>query len=201
MSFNNCFATEMLVAKSLSEAQAEASEKIGQYTIENLRSMSPAEVLSIGYTPTSVVTGTATGTRTLKDAFTSGTWNKVDMIWGGVAGDQYLFDSVINVGNFMNPAEKLTPEQYADSARKTFGNDADKLLELYPSESKISALNTARRVNIDKMIANYFCAASQKLKSDKNFKTYIYCYEHIIPHMPERMEKFGVFHTSDVNID
>ena len=80
LSFNNYFATEMLVAKGLSEAQAEASKKIGQYTIENLRSMSPAEFLSLSYTPTSVVTGTETGTRTLKDAFASGTWNKVNMI-------------------------------------------------------------------------------------------------------------------------
>lgn len=67
LSFNNCFATEMLVAKDLNAAQAEAAEKIGQYTIKELREMSPAQVLVLGYTPTSVVTGTATGTQTLTD--------------------------------------------------------------------------------------------------------------------------------------
>ena len=54
------------------------------------------------------------------------------------------------------------------------------------------------RVNIDKMTANYFYAASNKNISDTNHKTYIYCYEHALP-ASERTEKFGAFHTSDVN--
>ena len=199
LSFNNVFATEMLSARDLKDAEAEAAEKLGQYTIKQLRAMSPAEVLALGYIPNAVVTGTSTGTQTLKDAFASGNWNKVDMIWGGVAGDQYLFDSVIDVGNFMSPADKLTPAEYARSAEKSFGQNSDKLLKLYPAESKSSALQTARRVNIDKMIANYFLAAEQKYQSDRNYKTYVYCYEHVIPDTPERMEKYGAFHTSDVN--
>ena len=199
LSFNNYTASEMLLTRDLQDVESEAKEKIGKYTIKELREMSPSDILALGYTPTSVVKGTSTGTLSLKDAFDSGKWNKVDMIWGGVAGDQYLFDSVIEVGNFIKPADKLTLDDYMTSVNKSFGSNADRLLKLYPGESKDNALNTARQVNIDKMIANYFYAASQKYKSDKNYKTYLFCYEHIIPDTPERMVKFGAFHTSDVN--
>ncbi len=119
------------------------------------------------------------------------------MIWGGVQGDQFLFDSVIPAGNFFEPAKSLTADEYTASARKSFGDRYGDFLKLYPV--KKNSLETARQANIDRMTANYFYAAGLKNDADSNYKTYLFYFDHVIPDTPERMETYGAFHTSDVN--
>lgn len=122
LSMNNV-TTEFPTTTNLSAAEAAAQEAIGNYTISQLRAMSPAEILALKYMPNMVVENTAeTGTKSLRDAFSSGEWNKVDMIWGGVEGDQDLFDSVIPLNKFMDPTKVLTATDYENSAQKFFGD-------------------------------------------------------------------------------
>ena len=197
LSMNNV-TTDFPVKTTLADAETAAQNAIGNYTLKELRAMTPAEILALNYTPTTAVVDTAeTGTKFLPDAFSSGEWNKVDMIWGGVQGDQFLFDSVIPAGNFFEPAQNLTADEYTASARKTFGDRYGDFLKLYPV--KKNSLETARQANIDRMIANYFYAAGLKNDADSNYKTYLFYFDHVIPDTPERMETYGAFHTSDVN--
>lgn len=195
LSMNNC-TTTFPVKSTLAEAEAAAQKAIGNYTIQELRNMTPAEILALNYMPMTIVENVLpTETRFLTDSFQAGDWNKVDMIWGGVAGDQDLFDFAFAPNTFEN--QILSAYEYRNSARQIFGNRANDFLKLYAPEN--NSIPVARQANSDKMLANYFYSAQLKNNSDENFKTYIFYFDHVIPDTPERMQKFGAFHTSDVN--
>lgn len=196
LSFNNV-TTDYPVFMEPEKAKAEAGKALGERTLEELRSMSAKEILSLGYTPTAVVRGTETESVPLPEAFATGRWNRVSMIWGGVAGDPYIFDGVLSLGNAFEPLNSISDADYVGAVRKGLGAEAGKALSLYPAGK--DALGAARAVNNDYLISSYFEAARQKDSSDGNFKTYIYFYDHVLPDTPERKAKNGAFHTSDVN--
>ena len=194
----NSVTTDFPSRSTLAEAEAASQKAIGNYTLKQLRAMSPAEILALQYMPNTVIVNSSkTGTRFLPDAFATGEWNKVDMIWGGVEGDQFLFDAVIPNGNFLEPASNITADEYTESARKSFGSASAEFLKLYAP--KKNSVTVARQANVDRMMSNYFYAAGLKNDADSNYKTYLFYFDHVIPDTPERMKKYGAFHSSDVN--
>lgn len=192
LSFNNV-TTDETVIRSLESAEDEAAEKLGDKTLAELRQMDAMELFRLYRVSSAVIDGEFLK-MSQKDAFSSGAFNKVDIICGGVPGDPYLFDSFVNLGSFFEPKMTLTAEEYGEALRD---KDAENLLELYPAGD--NALDAAKMLNNDKLIATYYYAAQLKNANDSAHKSYVYFFSHVIPDTPERMEKFGAFHTSDVN--
>lgn len=191
LSFNDYQSPTEPTTMTISDAESDAQEKIGSYSIEDLRKMSPQDVLNLGYNPHVAVIDGEIVAMSVKDAFDSGSFNPVDILCGGVAGDPYLFNAAIDLGNFIEPKTSLSVEEFYKSIPD------QKIADLYPLES--NALEVAKRINDDYLIASYFYAAKMKDSRDSFNKSYIYFFDHVIPDTPERMEKFGAFHTSDVN--
>ncbi len=194
----NTVTTKFPVKSTLAEAESAAQKAIGNYTLKELRAMTPAEILALNYEPMTMIENIApTDTKFLPDALEADDWNKVDMIWGGVAADQFLIDPVIPVGDVVNPARNLTAGDYVDSVRKVFGDRSDEFLKLYAPQK--NSIGVARQANSDSMMADYFYSARLKNDADENYRTYLFYFDHVIPDTPERMETYGAFHTSDVN--
>ena len=191
LSFNGYQSPDEPTVTTISEAESEAQEKIGNYSISDLRKMSPQDVLNLGYNPHIAVIDGETVAMSVKDAYDSGNFNRVDILCGGVPGDPYLFNSVIDVGNFIEPKMSMTVEEFNSLLPDP------KIAELYPISG--DAIDAAKSVNNDYLIASYFYAAKMKDSRDSFGKSYVYFFDHVIPDTPERMEKFGAFHTSDVN--
>ncbi len=196
LSFNSV-TTEYPVVNTLEEAEQEAAKALKGKTLAQLRKMSPEEVMSLGYNPSVAIRGSSTETLPLQEAFARNTWNKVDMIWGGVAGDPYIFDSMIPVGDVFSPLANLSQEEYADKIQKRFGKDTQNALQLYSAEKNL--LEQAKRINEDGVVASYAYAGQLKAKSAPAYKTYIYYYDHVLPNSKEDKQKYGAFHTSDVS--
>jgi|GEM_PF-551688 len=196
LSFNS-ITTEYPVMKTLGEAEKEASQALKGRTLAELRKMTPEEIMELGYNPSTVIRDTSTGTLPLKEAFATNSWNKVDMIWGGVAGDPYIFDSMIPIGDVFSPLDTLNSSSYKKKVQNRFGINAPMALQLYPEEEE--SLNAAKQINQDALIASYDYAGQLKEKSDPHYRTYIYYYDHILPDSEERQQKYGAFHTSDVS--
>lgn len=196
LSFNS-ITTEYPSITTLEEAERKASQALKGKTLAELRQMPPEEIMALGYNPSAAVRGTATGTIPLKEAFATDSWNKVDMIWGGVAGDPYIFDSMIPLGDVFSPLNFLTAEEYANKVQHRFGKNALKVMKLY--SGKENALETAQKLNQDGLIATYAYAGHLKEKADPAYSTYIYYYDHVVPDNAERQQKYGAFHTGDVS--
>ena len=195
LSYNNTTSEGVLMktTDALETMESDAAEKLGGKTLAELRQMDVAEVLKLGYNPNSAAIDNNFVTMSTKDAFNSGNFNKVDIICGGVFGDAYLFDAAVNLGNFMEPKTSLTAEEY--SALLSAAN-VENLLQLYPAGD--NALDAAKMINNDKIISSYYTVAQSKNSNDAEHKSYIYFFRHPVPDTPEKVEKFGAFHTSDV---
>ena len=192
LGFNNA-TTDETVIRTLDAAETEANENLGGKTLAELRQMDAMELFKMYKVSSAVIDGEFLK-MSQKDAFTGGAFNKVDMICGGVPGDNYLFDAFVNLGNFMEPKMSLTADEYSELLAD---KSAEDLSELYPAGD--NALDAAKMLNNDKLIATYFHSAQLKNSNDSAHKSYVYFFNHVIPDTPERMEKFGAFHTSDVN--
>ena len=144
LSFNS-ITTEYPVMKTLGEAEKEASQALKGRTLADLRKMTPEEIMELGYNPSTVIRDTSTGTLPLKEAFATNSWNKVDMIWGGVAGDPYIFDSMIPIGDVFSPLDTLNSSSYKKKVQNRFGINAPMALQLYPEEEE--SLNAAKQIN------------------------------------------------------
>lgn len=193
LSFNNVTSSETVI-RSLEDAENEANEKLGGRTLAELRQMDAEELFKL-YRVSSSVTDGEFLTMSTKDAFNTGNFNKVDIICGGVAGDPYLFDSFVDVGNFMEVKTALTPAEYAEQLNNL---NAGNLLQMYPAESSDSALDAAKLINNDKVISSYYTVAKAKNANDTAHKSYVFFFRHTVPDTPERMEQYGAFHTADV---
>ena len=144
LSFNS-ITTEYPVMKTLGKAEKEASQALKGRTLADLRKMTPEEIMELGYNPSTVIRDTSTGTLPLKEAFATNSWNKVDMIWGGVAGDPYIFDSMIPIGDVFSPLDTLNSSSYKKKVQNRFGINAPMALQLYPEEEE--SLNAAKQIN------------------------------------------------------
>ena len=197
LSFNNATTNETVI-RSLEDAELEANENLSGKTLAELRQMDAMEVFKMYRVSSSVIDGEYLNMST-KDAFESGEFNKVDMICGGVPGDSYLFDAAINLGNFMEPVLTLTETDYNSKVGETFAENSEVILSLYalPANPE-NVISAAKDVNNDKLISSYYEVAQKKNSNDSAHKSYVYFFRHPIPDTPERMEKFGAFHTGDV---
>ncbi len=195
LSYNNSTSEGVLLktTDTLENMESTATEKLDGKTLAELRQMDAAEILKLGYMPNSATIDGTFVTMSTKDSFNSGNFNKVDIICGGVFGDPYLFDAFLNLGNFMEPKISLTADEYEELLRDA---NAENLLELYPAGE--NALDAAKSVNNDKTISSYYTVAQEKNSNDADHRSYVYFFRHPVPDTPERMEKYGAFHTGDV---
>ena len=192
------------VPASLEEAEAAAAEKLGDVTLEDLRSMSSKEVqeLTATYNPTSTCIDDTIVTQGRAEAFANGDYNKVDLMWGGVTGDTSLFGTLQipdDDGNPFTPVLSLTPDQYKTAVQDSFGEKAERCMELYPvDETKDNVIDATGVINEDGLLARYYNASVQKDTVDPDHKTYVYYFSHPVADTEERMAENGAFHTGDV---
>lgn len=190
--------------QTVEQAQEAASQRLGDYTLADLRAMSGEEVqaLSMTYNPSSTVLDGQIVTQSLKEAYDSGSYNQVDMLWGCVTEDASMFSALQlpdDDGNPFSPVVSVTPENLVQAIRDSFGEDADTILELYPVDmSAKDQIGVAKQINFDSMITGYYQAASAKQAGDPSHDTFIYNFSRVVPDTPERMAKNGAFHTGDV---
>ncbi len=194
LSYNNVTSEETQIA-TLEDNELEANEKLAGKTLAELREMDAMEIFKLYSARKATIDGEYF-TMNQREAFETGNFNKVDIICGGVPGDTYLFDPAINLGNFIEPTLTLTADEYLNLAQESFGEESSTILTLYPAGENV--LDTAKMANNDKLISSYYFATQMLNAADSAHKTFIYFFHHAVPDTPERMEKFGAFHTSDV---
>ncbi|HSN42929.1 MAG TPA: carboxylesterase family protein, partial [Propionibacteriaceae bacterium] len=187
---------------ALAEAQCLATNAFGaDYTLDELRAMSSAEVqaLTALYNPTSPVIDGTIITKSLTDAYLSGTANPVDLMIGNVDGDASLFGPVSFPDDNGFPFDRissLSPEDYTAAVTAQLGAE---FLALYPVDPDASnVIETARALNADGMVAGAARQAYVRTAKYSDRNTYVYQFSHIVPDTPERMESYGAFHTGDV---
>lgn len=194
------FPPETVLPVPLAYAEAEAREKLGEITLEKLRSMDSEEVqkLAAVYNPHKPCLDNEILVQTMSEAFASGNYNKADMIWGGVPGDCGLF-GILQVLNKEDDWSKYTVDEYKEILQSVLGEKVENCLQCYGSVNtgeEISAQVNA--INKDELLARYYNASVQKNRTDPEHKTYVYTFSHVVPDTPKRMEKNGSFHTGDV---
>lgn len=192
---------------TVEELQAEAAGSLSDYTIEDLRAMSMAELQGLAegtYNPSSICIDGEIFKQSYLDAFYSGEYNKVDFLTGCVTGDSTTFAYLTlpdDDGIPFTPVLSATPEAYADALKDTFGEYADDVHALYMEEDGAEDVYfpTIDTLNIDGMIANYYFNAVLRDAKDTEHSSYIYYFSHSIPDAENALGAFGAFHTSDVS--
>ncbi len=190
LSFNG-YKSDLLRINSVETAEAESAKELRGYLLSDLRKLSAQELLDLKYAPSNAVIDGDILESTIKDAYNSGNFNKVDTICGFVSGDPYLLDKCLDLGMFFEPKTSLSLSEYWDLV-------PDKNLgRMYDPES--NPLAAAKAINNDYLAAGYYWAAKTKDMNDPDHNSFVYFFDHTVPDTPERMAKFGAFHTGDVN--
>ena len=202
MSANNYGAKSIATVE---EAQEKAAQKLSQYTIEDLRKMTSVEVqaLTSTYNPSSVVIDGILVTQTLAEAFASGNYNKVDMLWGAVSGDAGTYGELTlpdDDGNPFTPVLSVTPAALLTAIAETVGEGKVAECEAaYPFDHEAEDVyDIAEQINFDSLLAGYYYAATQKNAVDTEHTVYLYNFSRVVPDTEARMKEHGAFHTADV---
>lgn len=191
---------------ALEKAEKTAAEKLGEYTLADLRAMSSTEVqaLTSTYNPTQTVIDGEIITGTLQETFDSGKYNAVNMLWGWVAGDGPTYGTLSlpdDDNNPWTPVLSVSPADYRTALESKFGAEgAEECLRCYPiDENAPNVIEVAEQVNLGTLISTYYHGAMAKNNGDSAHKTYLYSFVHPLADTPERMKEFGAFHTADVS--
>jgi para-nitrobenzyl esterase len=183
---------------TLATAQARATTAFGQYTLEQLRSMSSAEVqaLTATYNPTGPVIDGTIVTQSLADAYLSGTANPVDLMIGSVDGDGGPLRLPDDNSEPFDRVGSVTPAAYTAAVTAQLGAE---FLDLYPVDpNATNVIETARELNADGMVAGAARQAEVREAHYADENSYMYQFSRIVPDTAARMEQFGAFHTGDV---
>ncbi len=181
---------------SKEDAQAEAKQFLGDYTVEQLRSMSTQEVDKLReiYNPSTHIIDGEYLTGTQKDAYASGEFNHVDFMTGCVTGDTVLFGGFINLPE---GEEKWAKELYKAVVEEELGDKADEFLKLYPADENVT--ETVAQIAIDNANVQCAYAIAQKDANDSENKSYQWYFSRSVPDKdPETEKMWGSFHTGDV---
>lgn len=180
---------------TVEDAKAAAKEALGQYTVADLRAMSTleADALRAVYNPTNHVIDNEYITSSTKDAYASGSFNKVDFMTGCVTGDTALFGSFLSLPE---GEEAWTAELYETAAKEAVGDLADELMAAYPAEGDLNALMA--QMSVDNANAQYSYMLAKKAANDSH-SNYQWYFTRSVPDAdPEVEAMWGAFHTGDV---
>ena len=186
---------------TLAAAQTAATQALGTYTVDRLRAMTSAQVqaLAATYNPTGAVIDGKILTKSLTDAYLSGTANPVDLVIGNVDGDAGLFGPLRLPDDNSNPFDRVqsvSPAVYTAAVTEQYGAD---LLALYPVDPAASnVIATARALQAEGLVAGAARHAAVRSVKYSRRNTYVYQFSHVVPDTPERMASYGPFHTGDV---
>lgn len=206
MSANSYGFGPMSGVKTMEDAEKEASEALGDVTVEQLRSMpvEDLEKIRANYNPSSTVNDGEYVTQDLKTAYNSGNFNHVDLMQGGVTGDTTLFGGFITLpdddNNPQTPVTSISPADFKAAVQTQLGDLTDEFLAAYPvddsAENVISVNNDA---SFDNAVAQYSITLRAKDSGDSENKSYQYMFTHPVPDKDKSLqESYGAFHTGDV---
>ena len=183
---------------TLAAAQTRATQAFGQYTLAQLRAMTSAQVqaLTATYNPTGTVIDGTIVTKSLADAYTSGTANPVDLMIGNVDGDGGPLRLPDDDSEPFDLVGAVTPAAYTAAVTAQLGAE---FLALYPVDpAATNVIATARELNADGMVTGAARHAEVREAKYSAENSYLYQFSRIVPDTAARMEQFGAFHTGDV---
>lgn len=184
------------------KAQATAAQFLREYSVDALRKLNTKQVQSLAesvYNPSTMCIDGKYLTRDAVDAYKSGKFNNVDLLFGCVTGDRVLYStagtSVIpGVSSFHE--EPTTDDAYKLRLKDTFASLSEEYYKLYSGEKIPDLLFD---IDVDALIADLYSSARVKDAADKEHRSYLCLFSHELPDTEERMERFGAFHSSDVS--
>ena len=165
------------------DAQAAFKEAYPDVTIEDLRALS-IEDLFANYSCSAVVVDHAVIGEGNVENRLEGKQNPANLMIGYVEGDTGIFSGV--------GGEMTTVEDYEAWVHETFGDDAEKILELYPAASEEEVASICKKISVDRMIISAWAEAALECTSGKD--AFIYFIDHQAPAATE----VGMFHTGDI---
>lgn len=154
------------------------------YTLEEMRAMTPDEIISVDNSAALCNDGYALSGN-FAQAIVSGQVNDVPLMSGMVTGDALLF----GIGQGAS-----TMAEFETALQNAFGDKAKQVLDLYHVTEE-NAATVASEFNSDNMIALQDILAQARKKGCKS-DTYLYFFTHAMP--DELGGSSGAFHTSDV---
>lgn len=187
----NSYKNKMPLIKSVVSAEEESEKIFRGYLLSDLKNLSAQEILDLKYAPNAAVIDGDIIERSVKDAFDSGNFNKVDTMCGFVTGDMHIVDWYFDLGSMVNPTTSLSvTDFYNQLPDKTLGLMYD------PANDPLSA---AQSINNDYAVTGYYCGAKMKDMHDPEHNAFVYVFDYSIPDTPERMKKFGAFHRCEAS--
>lgn len=87
-------------------------------------------------------------------------------------------------------------DEYRSSARETYGEDADRFLDLYPGNSAEQVLESLLRAETDKIMTRAMRRWAQLQTQTGESDAYLYFFSHIPPE--KGLEKYGAYHGAEV---
>ncbi|MFI6781661.1 carboxylesterase/lipase family protein, partial [Micromonospora sp. NPDC050276] len=87
-------------------------------------------------------------------------------------------------------------DEYRSSARETYGEDADRFLDLYPGETAEQVLESLLRAETDKIMTRAMRRWAQLQTQTGESDAYLYFFSHIPPE--KGLEKYGAYHGAEV---
>lgn len=170
--------------KAAEENGLAVAEKVGAGSIEALRDMPAEEVMKLRTGMGSVIVDGYVITQPIPETFAKGEQTIVPLITGYNADDD-LFSMPV------------TLEQYRANLDRQFGDNAQKVFELYPAENDEEATAAQKKLSRDNTfgIQNYAWARMQSETGEAN--AYLYFFARKVPADGE-MAQYGAFHSGEI---
>ena len=173
------------IYKPLSECEREGDELLQGRSIDDMRSMSPDELLKFpAFHPYCIDGHVLTGT--FNDGVRAGLTDNYDFLVTYAASNHAFSDYSM----FMIMLDVTGEHNYESEMRAFFGEYADRAMKLYPFRG--DAQEFILRISRERYTASVMMLAALR----KNSNTWLAEFRHIMPG-PES-QKWGAFHTSDV---
>ena len=171
--------------KPLSECEREGDELLNGRSINDMRSMTPDELLKLpAFHPYCIDGHVLTGT--FNDGVRAGLTDDYDFVVTYTASNHSFSDYSM----FMLMRDVTGEQNYESEMRAFFGVNADRAMKLYPFRG--DAQEFIFRISRDRYTASVMMLAALR----KNSNTWLAEFRHIMPG-PEA-QQWGAFHTSDV---
>lgn len=190
--------------KTLKELQEETSKKLAQYTLDDLRKMSAKEILNLsnqgGFPMTCIDNEILTGD--IVEAYATGKFNHVNMMFGSVTEDCTLFSSLkpLPGEDPMMPCVEMSADTLKKkiqiSMTKHMAEECEKVYAV--PENKANVIDVAKTLMSDSMNYSYYDAMKAKESHDDENKNYIYHFTRVIPDTEIAMKVNGAFHSGDM---
>ena len=169
----------------LAECEHEGDELLQGRSIDDMRSMTPEELLKLPAFHPYCIDGHVL-TCTFNDGVRAGLTDDYDFLVTYTADHPLWSD----VGMFKIMADLNNGQNYEPAMRAFFGENSDRAMKLYPFNG--NADEFVNRISYDRYAASVMMLAALR----KNSNTWLAEFDHVTPG-PEA-QKWGAFHTSDV---